>query len=84
MAQNASESILEALREGLEEEIHLSLCSRTGELISALPEHDIEKARQIAVVSNVHDSREGPIRESVFTNTAPQWLREWRTEETIH
>jgi hypothetical protein len=48
MAQKATESVLQAFLEGLREEIHASLSSTTGELISALQAREIEHARQIA------------------------------------
>ena len=48
MAQKATESVLQAFLEGLREEIHASLSSTTGELISALQAREVEHARQIA------------------------------------
>ena len=49
MAHRAPESVLQDFLEGLREEIRASLCSSTGELISALQKRDIDNARQIAV-----------------------------------
>src|SRR6185437_290659 len=49
MAQKATESAFQAFLEGLRGDIHASLCSSTGELISALQERDVENAREIAV-----------------------------------
>src|SRR6185437_1281226 len=49
MAQKATESAFQAFLEGLRGDIHASLCSSTGELISALQERDVENARGIAV-----------------------------------
>ncbi len=48
MAETAIEPALQAFLEGPREELHLVLCSRTTELISALQERKVEKARQIA------------------------------------
>jgi hypothetical protein len=48
MARKATESFLSAFLEGLREETHGSLCSITGQLVSALQERDVENARQTA------------------------------------
>src|SRR5690348_9742538 len=48
MAHKATESVLQTFLEGLREEIHASLSSSTGELISALQAREVKHAWQIA------------------------------------
>jgi|SRR5690242_7057011 len=48
MTEQVTEIALQAFLQRPSEEIHLSLCSTTGELISALQERKVEEARQIA------------------------------------
>lgn len=52
MAEKISEFALQAFLEGLREDIYASLCSSTGELISALQEREVNKGRQIAARLN--------------------------------
>lgn len=53
MTHRATEQDLRASLEALREEIHDSLCSSVGELISALQGREIQAARQIA--ARLHD-----------------------------
>lgn len=48
MAQMATEARLKAVLAGLREQTYQSVCSSTGELISALQARELEKAQQIA------------------------------------